>query len=65
MFKKRAVVDLENLPKNVLYTPKGASKNPAMQADDDDVDVQIADSKDAKKKPAKSKRNASQPKEKK
>ncbi len=65
VFKKRAVVDLENLPKNVLYTPKGASKNPAMQADDDDVDVQIADSKDAKKKPAKSKRNASQPKEKK
>ena len=65
VFKKRAVVDLENLPKNVLYTPKGASKNPALQADDDDVDVQITDSKDAKKKPAKSKRNASQPKEKK
>ena len=65
VFKKRAVVDLENLPKNVIYTPKGSSKNPALQADDEDVDAQIAESKDDKKKPAKSKRNASQPKEKK
>ena len=65
VFKKRAVVDLENLPKNVLYTPKGSSKNPALQADDEDVDAQIVESKDDKKKPAKTKRNASQPKEKK
>lgn len=65
VFKKRAVVDLENLPKNVIYTPKGSSKNPALQADDEDVDAQIAESKDDKKKPAKTKRNASQPKEKK
>ncbi len=65
VFKKRAIVDLDNLPKNVLYTPKGSSKNPELQADDEDVEVPAAKSKDAKKKPAKSRSNASQTKEKK
>ena len=36
VFKKRCKLDVNNLPKNVLYTPKGASKDPALQAGTED-----------------------------
>jgi ATP-dependent Lon protease len=36
IFKKRCVVDLNNVPKNVLYTPKGSSKDAAISAGTED-----------------------------
>ena len=36
LFKKGAKVDLNNLPKNVLYTPKGTAKNSALTDGDDE-----------------------------
>ncbi|MBR4985369.1 MAG: endopeptidase La [Proteobacteria bacterium] len=39
VFKKRCVLDLANLPKNVLYTPKSSVKNAALQAGTEDAEV--------------------------
>ncbi len=50
VFKKRCKVDLNNLPKNVLYTPKEASKNTALQAGTEETETETdAASVDAKK----------------
>ncbi len=35
VFKKRCKLDLDNLPKNVLYTPKGAAKDTPVHADEE------------------------------
>lgn len=37
VFKKMCKLDLNNLPKNVIYTPKGASKDAALQAGTEEV----------------------------
>ena len=43
VFKKRCKVDLNNLPKNVLYTPKEAVKNAALQAGTEDAESDSAE----------------------
>ena len=54
VFKKRCVLDLNNLPKNVLYTPKSSVKNAALQAGTEDAEsVKPNDSAETKAKPKK------------
>ena len=58
VFKKNAVVDLDNPPKNVLYTPKGTSKNAALQEEDENEAV-ATEPAETKKKSTRSKRASS------
>ena len=43
VFKKRCKLDLDKLPKNVVYTPKGASKNAALTAGTEEDDAEKKD----------------------
>lgn len=57
VFKKRCKVDLINLPKNVLYTPKEASKNAALAAgteeSETETDAASVDTAKSKKRSSK------------
>lgn len=56
IFKKRCAVDLNNIPKNVLYTPKGTSKDAAMNAGtEEDGEVEKTDNSEKNEKAEKPK----------
>ncbi len=55
VFKKRCRVDLNNIPRNVLYTPKGAHKNPALQAGTEDAEPESVPAQNNHEKPAEKK----------